>query len=73
MLAFLNGIIPVICFVAGLFIGFYMHKEDEIPTVRKVYRKRKLEKRQEEQEDKEYKDLKELQEFMKSVDEFGVK
>ena len=53
MLAFLNGIIPVICFVAGLFIGFYMHKEDEIPTVHKIYRKKKIEKRQEEQEDKE--------------------
>lgn len=73
MLQILNSLIPVICFVTGLFTGFYMHKEDDIPTVRKVYRKRKLEKRREEQEDKEYNELKELQEFMKSVDEFGVK
>lgn len=73
MLEIINSIIPVVCFATGLFVGFYMHKEDEIPTIHKVYRKKKIEKRQEEQEDKQYEELKELQEFMKSVDEFGVK
>ena len=71
MLEFISSIVPVICFIAGLFCGFYMHKEYEIPTPHKVYRKKKLERRREEQEDEEYKEFKELQEYMKAIDEFG--
>lgn len=71
MINLIYSIIPALFFMAGIFTGFYMGKEKEVPTPRRIYRKNKKEKRLMEQEEQELKEIQELQEYMKAIDEFG--
>ena len=66
------SLIPAIFFMAGIFIGFYMHKEDEVMTPRKVFKKHKEEKKIEAVKQEMEQEEKDLQDYMKAIDEFGV-
>lgn len=70
----INQIVPVITFIAGLYIGHYWRKHDEIPNIPKQIKEDIKEAKEEKKNEKKKKEIEEkmkaAETYMNNIDNF---
>lgn len=70
MISLIYSIIPTLCFIAGIYIGFGIRKDNDIPTPRKAIRKYRKQKREDKIEKQNQEEEDSLRELLREIDEY---